>query len=382
MRATGIDVENSNENASMTFNIEGDVTGVSDRESYGASIRAEGETTVNITGDVNANTTSASDGVQAVGVQANVGSGSLDMKVGGDINATNAGEYATGALIETSTNGKATAVIEGNITANSATKGGGAEGLIVDSHSGKIDVQITGNISVEGSHYADGVSVYANESEVWDAATDEYKASGIPASASVTIDGDVSAKGTGDDSSADGVGVFGWNGGDASLTLNGGITAEGNLARGLYAGSSQDGKASATVNGDITASGSEATAVNMNSPNKGELEVTIVGDVSAAGEGAVGLNCRKSDDSTLKVLIDGTLSGDGIAIRVVETDNTSGTDSEGQTYSEKYQYDPTGADKDIEELVQIWKAGQFPALYWSIFWEEPPHVNVPESYYR
>ena len=48
----------------------------------------------------------------------------------------------------------------------------------------------------------------------------------------------------------------------------------------------------------------------------------------------------------------------------------------------KSKYDPTGADKDIEELVQIWKAGQFPALYWSIFWEEPPHVNVPESYYR
>ena len=33
----------------------------------------------------------------------------------------------------------------------------------------------------------------------------------------------------------------------------------------------------------------------------------------------------------------------------------------------KSDYDPTGADATIEELVQIWNAGEFPALYWSIF---------------
>jgi hypothetical protein len=48
----------------------------------------------------------------------------------------------------------------------------------------------------------------------------------------------------------------------------------------------------------------------------------------------------------------------------------------------KSEYDPTGADKDIEELVQIWQAGHFPALYWSVFWEDPPQVVVPESYLR
>ena len=46
----------------------------------------------------------------------------------------------------------------------------------------------------------------------------------------------------------------------------------------------------------------------------------------------------------------------------------------------KSEYDPTGADKDLEELVQIWQAGHFPALYWSVFWEDPPKVKVPESY--
>ena len=46
----------------------------------------------------------------------------------------------------------------------------------------------------------------------------------------------------------------------------------------------------------------------------------------------------------------------------------------------KSEYDAAGADKDIEELVQIWQAGQFPALYWSVFWEDPPKVKVPESY--
>ena len=46
------------------------------------------------------------------------------------------------------------------------------------------------------------------------------------------------------------------------------------------------------------------------------------------------------------------------------------------------KYDPEGADKDIEELVQLWQAGEFPALYWSIFWEEPPHIEVPETYFK
>ena len=48
----------------------------------------------------------------------------------------------------------------------------------------------------------------------------------------------------------------------------------------------------------------------------------------------------------------------------------------------KAQFDPTGADKDMEELAQIWHEGNFPALYWSVFWENPPVVKVPESYYQ
>ena len=46
----------------------------------------------------------------------------------------------------------------------------------------------------------------------------------------------------------------------------------------------------------------------------------------------------------------------------------------------KSQYDPTGADREMEELVQIWHHGDFPALYWSVFWEDPPVVTLPEQY--
>ena len=42
------------------------------------------------------------------------------------------------------------------------------------------------------------------------------------------------------------------------------------------------------------------------------------------------------------------------------------------------EYDPEGADKDVEELVQIWKAGYFPSLYWSVFWEDPPQIETPD----
>ena len=46
----------------------------------------------------------------------------------------------------------------------------------------------------------------------------------------------------------------------------------------------------------------------------------------------------------------------------------------------KKAYDPEGADKELEELVQIWQRGEFPALYWSVFWEDPPTVTIPERY--
>lgn len=48
----------------------------------------------------------------------------------------------------------------------------------------------------------------------------------------------------------------------------------------------------------------------------------------------------------------------------------------------KSQYDPTGADREMEELAQIWERGEFRDLYWSVFWEEPPQVYVPESYFK
>ncbi len=46
----------------------------------------------------------------------------------------------------------------------------------------------------------------------------------------------------------------------------------------------------------------------------------------------------------------------------------------------KAPYDPDGADAATEELVQLWEAGDFPAFYWSIFWKDPPEVDIPEKY--
>ena len=46
----------------------------------------------------------------------------------------------------------------------------------------------------------------------------------------------------------------------------------------------------------------------------------------------------------------------------------------------KSQYDPEGADRPLEELVRIWQLGEFPNLYWSVFWEDPPVVSIPEKY--
>ena len=46
----------------------------------------------------------------------------------------------------------------------------------------------------------------------------------------------------------------------------------------------------------------------------------------------------------------------------------------------KKPYDPEGEDEATEELVQIWEAGDFPAFYWSIFWQDPPEMPIPEKY--
>lgn len=46
----------------------------------------------------------------------------------------------------------------------------------------------------------------------------------------------------------------------------------------------------------------------------------------------------------------------------------------------KKPYDPEGEDLETEELVKIWEAGDFPALYWSLFWKDPPEMPIPEKF--
>ena len=46
----------------------------------------------------------------------------------------------------------------------------------------------------------------------------------------------------------------------------------------------------------------------------------------------------------------------------------------------KKPYDPKGEDKEIEDLVEIWEDGDFPAFYMSLFWQDPPIVEIPEEY--
>ena len=46
----------------------------------------------------------------------------------------------------------------------------------------------------------------------------------------------------------------------------------------------------------------------------------------------------------------------------------------------KKPYDPEGEDKLTEELVKIWEAGEFSSLYWSLFWQDPPEMPIPEKY--
>ena len=46
----------------------------------------------------------------------------------------------------------------------------------------------------------------------------------------------------------------------------------------------------------------------------------------------------------------------------------------------KKPYDPAGADKNTEELVKLWEAGEFDLLYFAIFMKDPPRADIPERY--
>lgn len=46
----------------------------------------------------------------------------------------------------------------------------------------------------------------------------------------------------------------------------------------------------------------------------------------------------------------------------------------------KKPYDPEGIDAPTEELVRKWETGEFEGLYYSIFWEYPPTVEIPSKY--
>lgn len=46
----------------------------------------------------------------------------------------------------------------------------------------------------------------------------------------------------------------------------------------------------------------------------------------------------------------------------------------------KAGYDPDGKDKQTEELVKAWKAGEFDRLYYSVFMEWPEPTPIPSKY--
>ena len=46
----------------------------------------------------------------------------------------------------------------------------------------------------------------------------------------------------------------------------------------------------------------------------------------------------------------------------------------------KAPYDPEGEDEMTEELVKLWEAGEFEGLYYSLFWQWPPTVDIPSKY--
>lgn len=46
----------------------------------------------------------------------------------------------------------------------------------------------------------------------------------------------------------------------------------------------------------------------------------------------------------------------------------------------KKPYDPEGEDAPTEELVRAWEQGEFEGLYYSLFWEYPPVIELPSKY--
>ena len=43
-------------------------------------------------------------------------------------------------------------------------------------------------------------------------------------------------------------------------------------------------------------------------------------------------------------------------------------------------YDPEGEDLMVEDLVKMWEDGDFEAFSFSLFWKDPPKVEIPSKY--
>ncbi len=48
----------------------------------------------------------------------------------------------------------------------------------------------------------------------------------------------------------------------------------------------------------------------------------------------------------------------------------------------KKHYDPEGEDAEVEDLIVKWEDGSFPNFYFSLFWEYPKEVVIPEKYLK
>jgi len=48
----------------------------------------------------------------------------------------------------------------------------------------------------------------------------------------------------------------------------------------------------------------------------------------------------------------------------------------------KKHYDPEGEDAEVEDLIEKWEEGSFANFYFSLFWEYPEEVVIPEKYLK
>ena len=220
------------------------------------------------------------------------GKGTATVTMNGNVTAEGSG-YITAVNVFTVHDSIAALTLTGDATATNDT--GNASAVEVSVNGGSATLDMTGNATAVGQGNVRAVTVWSQNNTIWaenDDGEERTFYGGKSGTASVTLEGDLTARITGSEGGeAAGVDIGANNGSTANLAVTGDITAVD----------------------DTTDDNKRVKGIGFVANENSTVNVAVVGDVTATGKNAYGVYVIADESATGNVLVDGTVSGEKAA---------------------------------------------------------------------